>query len=93
MNLHLFREEDQLAAQKEYDYILDCTMLLEIHLTEGNYKQALSLTQDLQKSVQLLQKLIKEKETNSQMNSIASKLVSLGIDASVVCIHFDNKKS
>ena len=93
MNINIFAVDDQPAAQKEIDRIMDCSMMLEVHIEKGDFTKALDLTHDMSRSVIALRRLIREKETNSQLNSIASKLVSLGIDASVVCIHFDNKKS
>lgn len=93
MNLNIYDVEDQPAAQKEIDCIMDCSMMLEVHLEKGNFTKALDLTQDMSRSVEALRRLIKEKETNSQVNSIAVKLISLGIDASVVYKYFDNKKA
>lgn len=93
MNLNIYEVEDQPAAQKEIDCIMDCSIMLEVHIEKGNFTKALDLTQDMSRSVVALRRLIKEKETNSQVNSIAGKLASLGIDTSVVHKYFDNKKS
>jgi len=93
MNLNIFKAEDQPAAQNEIDCIMECSVLLEIHLEKGNFNRAHDLTQDMSKSVVALQKLIKEKETQIQLNSIVSKLKSLGIESSIVTRYFDNKKS
>lgn len=92
MNLKIYKAEDQPAAQKEIDCIMDCSMMLEVHLEKGNFTKALDLTIDMSKSIVELRKLIKEKETNSQMDSIAEKLTTLGIDISVVFKHLDTKK-
>ena len=93
MNINIFKPEDHPAAQKEIDCIMECSVLLEIHLDKGNFSQAFDLTQDMSKSVVVLQNLIKEKETQEQLNSIVSKLKSLGVDSSIVTRYFDNKKS
>ena len=93
MNLNIYKVEDHPTAQKEIDCIIDCSMMLEVHIEKENFTKALDLTLDMSKSIVALRKLIKEKETNSQMYSIAAKLSSLGIDTSVVHKYFDNKKS
>jgi len=93
MNFNIFKVEDQPAAQNEIDCIMERSVLLEIHLEKGNFKRAYDLTQDMSKSLVELQKLIKEKETQAQLNSIVSKLKCLGVDSSIVSRYFDNKKS
>lgn len=93
MNHNNNKVEDHPAAQKEIDCIMDCSVLLEIHLVKGNFNQALILTQDMTKSVVALQKLIKVKENDHQLNSIVFKLKSLGVDSSIVTRYLDNKKS
>lgn len=93
MNLNIFKAEDQPAAQKEIDSIMECSVLLEIHLEKGNFNRAFDLTKDMSKSVVELQRLIKEKETSIQLKSIVSKSESIGVDSSIVSKYFDNKKS
>lgn len=93
MNLNIFKPEDHPAAQKEIDCIMECSVLLEIHLEKGNFNKAHDLTQDMSKSISELQRLIKEKKTHQQLNSIVSKLKSLGVESSIVTKYFDNKKS
>ncbi len=81
------------ATQKEIDRLMDCSMMLEVQMTKGNLTQAFALTQDIHKTIIALQKLIKEQETSKQLQSIVSKLKSIGVDSSIVSKYFDNKKS
>lgn len=92
MNINLFKPEDQPSAQKEIDCIIDCSMMLEVHIEKGDFTKVLDLTLDMSKSIVALRKLIEAKETNSQMDSIAAKLANLGIDISIVFKHLDTKK-
>ena len=93
MNNNIFAADNQPQVQKEIDRIMECSVLLEIHIYKGKFNQALDLTQDISKSVISLQKLIKEKETQHKAKSIVSKLKSFGVDSSIVTRYFDNKKS
>ncbi|MCZ8541988.1 hypothetical protein [Psychrobacillus psychrodurans] len=93
MNLNIYKAEDHSVAQKEIDCIMDCSMMLEVHIEKGNFTKALDLTKDMYKSISVLQKLIKEKESHKQLSSIVSKLASIGVDSSIVTKYLDNKKS
>lgn len=93
MNLNIYQVEDHPAAQKEIDCIMDCSMMLEVHIEKGNFTKALDLTKDMYKSISVLQKLIKEKESHKHLNSIVSRLATIGVDSSIVTKYLDNKKS
>lgn len=81
------------ATQKEIDCLMDCAMMLEIHMNKGNSSQALSIMQDMQNSIDSLKNHIKEQKTREQLQAIVSRLKSIGVDSSIVSKYFDNKKS
>lgn len=93
MNLNIYKVEDHPTAQKEIDCIMDCSMILEVHIEKGNFTKAFDLTKDMYKSISVLQKLIKEKESHQQLSLIVSRLASIGVDSSIVTKYLDNKKS
>lgn len=91
--MEMLKQPYQHTAQKEIDCLMDCSMMLDVHMKKGNLTQALALTQDMQNSIVSLQNNIKEQKTRKQLHSIVSKMQSLEVASSIVKKYFDNKKS
>lgn len=81
---NLVNKEDISTADKEYDSVMNCIVLVEIHLEKGNFDQALGYIKDIEKSLKVLKQLIEKNKTNSRVNDIVNQLKEAGVDASTV---------
>ena len=84
MYRHRVNKEDINKADKEYDSVMNCVVLVEIHLEKGNFEQALGYIKDIEKSLKVLKSLIEKNHTDSRIIGIVNRLKEVGVDASTV---------
>lgn len=77
-------KEDISTADKEYDSVMNCIVLVEIHLEKGNFDQVLRYIKDIEKSLKVLKQLIEKNKTDSRVNGIINRLKEAGVDVSTV---------
>ena len=77
---HRVNKEDISIADKEYDSVMNCIVLVEIHLEKSNFDLALGYIRDIEKSLKVLKRLIEKNHTDSRVIGIVNRLKEVGVD-------------
>lgn len=77
-------KEDLKVADKEYDCVMHCIVMIEIHLQRGNFDDALMLIKDIEKSLLVLKRLIEKNKNDTKINSLVNRFKEIGVDVTTI---------